>query len=86
MVKNLPGDAGDMGVIPESGRPLEKEKATHSSLLAWEILQTKGPGELQSMGSQKSQTRLCDYTTKTTVTFHAQVVWDAYHTMPQDQA
>ena len=37
---------------------LEKEMATHSSILAWEIPQTEEPGGLQSMGSQKSQTRL----------------------------
>ena len=37
---------------------LEKEMATHSSILAWEILQTEEPGGLQSMGSQKSQTQL----------------------------
>ena len=33
--------------------PLEKEKATHSSILAWEIPQTEEPGGLQSMGSQR---------------------------------
>ena len=38
--------------------PLEKEMASHSSILAWEILQTEEPGWLQSMGSQKSQTQL----------------------------
>ena len=38
--------------------PLEKEKATHSSTLAWEIPWTEEPGGLQSMGSQKSQTRI----------------------------
>ena len=32
--------------------PLEKEIATHSSILAWEILWTEEPGRLQSMGSQ----------------------------------
>ena len=31
--------------------PLEKEMATHSSILAWEIPQTRKPGVLQSMGS-----------------------------------
>ena len=35
---------------------LEKEMATHSSILAWEIPWTEKPGGLQSMGSQKSQT------------------------------
>ena len=33
--------------------PLEKEVATHSSMLAWEIPWTEGPGRLQSMGSQR---------------------------------
>ena len=36
---------------------LEKEMATHSSILAWEIQWTEEPGRLQSMGSQ-SQTQL----------------------------
>ena len=31
----------------------EKEMATHSSILAWKIPQTKEPGRLQSMGSQR---------------------------------
>ena len=35
---------------------LEKEMATHSSILAWEISQTKEVGRLQFMCSQKSQT------------------------------
>ena len=38
--------------------PLEKEMATHSSILAWEIPWTEEPDGLQSMGSQKSWTRL----------------------------
>ena len=33
--------------------PLEKEMATHSSLLAWEIPWTEEPGGLLSMGSQR---------------------------------
>ena len=36
--------------------PLEKEVATHSGILAWEISQVEEPGRLQSMGSQKGQT------------------------------
>ena len=40
--------------------PLEKEMATHSSILAGEIPWTEEPGGLQSMGSQKSQTGLSD--------------------------
>ena len=33
--------------------PLAKEMATHSSILAWRILRTEEPGELQSMGTQR---------------------------------
>ena len=32
---------------------LEKEMATHSSVLAWRILWTEKPGRLQSMGSHR---------------------------------
>ena len=35
--------------------PLEKEMATHSSLLAWRIPWTEKPGGLLSMGSQESE-------------------------------
>ena len=41
--------------------PLEKELATHSSILSWRIPWTETPGGLQSMGSQ-SRTRLSDFT------------------------
>ena len=34
--------------------------ATHSSILAWKILWIEELGEILSMGSQKSQTRLSD--------------------------
>ena len=37
-------------------RSLEKEMATRSSILAWEIPWTEEPGGLQSMGSQESDT------------------------------
>ena len=33
--------------------PLEKEMATHPSILAWKIPWTEEPGRLQSMGSQR---------------------------------
>ena len=36
--------------------PLEKEMATHSNMLAWEIQWTEEPGDQQSMGSQESDT------------------------------
>ena len=44
---------------------LEKELATHSNILAREIPWTEEPDGLQSMGSQKSQTRFIDKTTTT---------------------
>ena len=59
MVKNLPANAGDVGLIPELGDPLEKEMATHFSILAWEIPWTGEPGGLQSRVT-KTQTRLSD--------------------------
>ena len=36
--------------------PLEEGIATHSSILAWEILWTEEPGRLQSMGHKESDT------------------------------
>ena len=44
--------------------PLEKEMATHSSILAWRIPWRKEPGRLQSMGSQRVKTRLSYFTFK----------------------
>ena len=40
--------------------PLEKEMATHSRILNWEIPWTEEAGRLSSMESQKSRTRLSD--------------------------
>ena len=48
MVKNLPANAGDSGLIPDLEDPLEKEMATHFSILTWEIPCTEEPGRLQS--------------------------------------
>ena len=39
--------------------PLEKEMATHSSILAWKIPWTEEPGGLQSMGSQSCTPSMC---------------------------
>ena len=44
---------GDLGLIPGSGRSLEKGMATHSSILAWRIPWTEKPHGPQSMGSQR---------------------------------
>ena len=38
---------------PAPPASLEKEKATHPSILVWEIPRTEEPGRLQSMGSQR---------------------------------
>ena len=56
MVKNPPGNAGDVGLILGHEDPLEKEMVTHSSILPWEIPWAEEPGELQSMGSQELDT------------------------------
>ena len=37
MVKNPPANAREAGLTPESGRSLEKEMATHFTILAWKI-------------------------------------------------
>ena len=62
-LKNPPGNAGDMGSITDSAWevPLEKEMATHSSILAWRIPLTEEPDGLQSTGSQRVR---CDLATK----------------------
>ena len=49
--------------IPDLRRYPGKEMATHSKLLAWEILRTEEPGGLQSMRLQKSRTKLINETT-----------------------
>ena len=60
MVKNLPVSAGDVGSVPGLEDSLEKEMATHSSVLAWRIPWIEEPGGLQSVGSHKSQIQLID--------------------------
>ena len=47
-------NAGDLGLIPESGRSPGEANGNHSSTLAWKIPRTEEPGRLQSMGSQES--------------------------------
>ena len=69
MVKNLPA----MPEIPVQSQhqedPLEKEMATHSSILAWEIPWTEESGRLQFTWMQKSQTGLSD-SAITTIAFY----------------
>ena len=50
-----------MGSIPGQEDPLEKEMATHSNILDWEIPWTEEPGGQQSMGSLKVR---LDFVTK----------------------
>ena len=60
VIKNPPAFQGTWIWSLGQEDPLEKEMAIHSSILAWEISWTEEPGGLQSMGLQKSQTRLSD--------------------------
>ena len=53
MVKNLPALQQTRVQSLGCEDPLEKEMAMHSSILAWRIPWTEGPGGLQSMGSQR---------------------------------
>ena len=65
MVKNLPSKQDTWVWSPGRENPLEKEMATQSSILDWEIPWTEEPGLLQSLGSQ-SWTRLSTHTCKYT--------------------
>ena len=53
MVKNLPAMQETLVQLLGQEDPLEKEMATHSSILAWKIPWTEEPGGLQSIGSQR---------------------------------
>ena len=53
MVKNLPAMQETQVQSLGWEDPLEKEMATHSSILAWRIPWREEPGGLQSMGSQR---------------------------------
>ena len=53
MVKNLPAMCETQVRPLDWEDPLQKEMATDSSTLAWEISRTEKPGGLQSMGSQR---------------------------------
>ena len=54
LVKNLPAVQETWVQSLGWEHPLEKEMATHSSILAWKISRTEEPGGLQSMGSQRA--------------------------------
>ena len=66
VVKNPCAVAGDSQVRSLGQEDtLEKEMATHYSLLAWAITWTEEPGGLQVHGVAKSQTELSESTTTT---------------------
>ena len=52
MMMNLPAMQNWVQSLGQED-PLEKEMATHSSILAWRIPWTEEPGRLQTMGSQR---------------------------------
>ena len=52
-MKNLPAKLESQVPSLGSEDPLEQERATHSSILAWRIPWTEEPGGLQSMGLQR---------------------------------
>ena len=53
IVKHLPAMQESQVRSLGQEEPLEKEMATHSSILAWKIPWTEEPGRLQSMGLQR---------------------------------
>ena len=53
LVKNLPAVQEAWVLFLDWKDPLEKEVATHSSMLPWRIPWTEEPGRLQSMWSQE---------------------------------
>ena len=55
-VKNVPEMQETMVQSLGLQDPLENGMAAHSSILAWEIPWTEGPGGLQSMGCKESDT------------------------------
>ena len=55
MVKNLPAMQEIRVQSPGRDDPLEKEMATHSSILAWRIPWTEEPGGQQPMALQRVQ-------------------------------
>ena len=53
MVKHLPAMRETWVRSLDWEDPLEKEMATHSSILAWKIPRMEDPGSLSSMGSER---------------------------------
>ena len=80
LVKNLPAIQKTWVHSLGQEDPLEKEMATHSGFLAWEIPWTEEPGGLQSMGSQRvghnsaTKTILCIHTHTYKCTNHTYIL------------
>ena len=53
VVKNMPVNSGDTDWVPGCKDPLEKETATYTSILVWEIPLTEELDRLLSMESQR---------------------------------
>ena len=85
------GDAGDQGSIPSCEDPLEKEMATHLSILAWKIPRTEEPSRLQSTGLPRVRHDLATepslppieiislnmFLKKSNINYKAQIVFDS---------
>ena len=59
-IKNLPAMQETQVRFLDGDDSLGKRMATHTIILAWKILWTEEPDGLQSMGSERSQTRWSD--------------------------
>ena len=55
--------------------PLEEEKATHSSILAWRISRTEEPGGLHSIGSPRVDTNKQEMFSKFYGQYEKQSFW-----------
>ena len=75
MVKNLPAMQETQVWSLSWDDPLEKGMATHSSILAWRIPWTEGPGKQQSMGLQRVRH---DWATNTHTPY---IFWSYYFIM-----
>ena len=60
MVKNLPANEGDSGLVPGLGRSPEDGMATHSNILTWRVPVDRGAWWATVHGVAKSWTPLSD--------------------------
>ena len=74
MIKNPLANARDTGWIPRLGRSSGEANGNHSSILAWKIPWTEGPGGLQPVGSQ-SQIQLSNLTTNLNISYLCLLVY-----------